>query len=81
MPITLLTMLSSSCASRYNHPAVDAQSSRLDTVQQAVGAQSQQKYEQLMVLHQQQQLQANAQMELNQKLMAELAYSVTCKTS
>ncbi|RHY98933.1 hypothetical protein DYB35_009803, partial [Aphanomyces astaci] len=53
--------------------AVDAQSSRLDTVQQAVGAQSQQTYEQLMVLHQQQQLQANAQMELNQKLMAELA--------
>ncbi|RLN99804.1 hypothetical protein DYB28_001535, partial [Aphanomyces astaci] len=53
--------------------AVDAQSSRLDTVQQAVGAQSQQTYEQLLVLHQQQQLQANAQMELNQKLMAELA--------
>ncbi|RHX99056.1 hypothetical protein DYB36_013342, partial [Aphanomyces astaci] len=53
--------------------AVDAQSSRLDTVQQAVGAQSQPTYEQLMELHQHQQLQANAQMELNQKRMAELA--------
>ncbi|RHY25083.1 hypothetical protein DYB32_008527 [Aphanomyces invadans] len=30
-------------------------------------------YEQLMALHQQQQMQANAQMELNQRLMAELA--------
>ena len=51
---------------------VDAQGARIDSVQQAVGAQTQQTYEQLMVLHQQQQVQAQAQMEMNHRLMAEL---------
>ncbi|ETV72205.1 hypothetical protein H257_12680 [Aphanomyces astaci] len=38
--------------------AVDAQGARINSVQQAVGGQTQQTYEQLMVLHQQQQLTA-----------------------
>ncbi|CAK4855547.1 unnamed protein product, partial [Aphanomyces euteiches] len=52
--------------------AVEMQSSRLDDVQQAVGAQQQFTYEQLMTLHQKQQEQQQQQMAFNDKLMAEL---------
>ncbi|RLN99817.1 hypothetical protein DYB28_009571 [Aphanomyces astaci] len=52
--------------------AVDAQGARIGSVQQAVGAQTQHTYEQLLVLHQQQQVQAREQMEMNQRLMDEL---------
>ncbi|ETV89919.1 hypothetical protein H310_15240 [Aphanomyces invadans] len=53
--------------------AGEQQALRLGSVQGAVGAQAQQTYEQLMALHQQQQVQAQAQMSMNQQLMAELA--------
>ncbi|RHY85496.1 hypothetical protein DYB37_009747 [Aphanomyces astaci] len=54
--------------------AVDAEGARINSVQQAVGAQTKQTYEQLMVLHQQQKVQAREQMEMNRQLMAELAH-------
>ncbi|RQM27062.1 hypothetical protein B5M09_012245, partial [Aphanomyces astaci] len=58
--------------------AVDAQGALIDSVQQAVGAQTQQTYELLMVLHQQQQVQAR-EMEMNQRLMAELVDQRDCQ--
>jgi multidrug efflux pump subunit AcrB len=52
--------------------AFEHQSSRLDNVQQVVGAQTKHTYDQLMVLYQQQQLQSQQQLEVNNRLMKEL---------
>ncbi|RQM21703.1 hypothetical protein B5M09_009480, partial [Aphanomyces astaci] len=52
--------------------AVQEQSARLDDVQNAVGAQTRHTYEQMVHLHHQQQLHSQQQMEMNNRLMAEL---------
>ena len=51
---------------------VEEQATRIAEVQDAVGAQGQQTYAQLVALHQQQQKQAQEQMALNEQLMQEL---------
>ena len=58
---------------------VDVQAARLTEVQQAVGAQAQQTYAQLLALHQEQQLQASAQMAMNEQLVEELKDQRLCQ--
>ena len=52
----------------------NTQATRLDSVQQAAGVQAQQTYAHLLQLYQEQQLQASAQLAMNEQLVRELNY-------